>query len=312
MGYNVDIISIDDTHMYLNKMPHFTWERKANIFGICVKIITNSMRIKDAWEDNFYFMSENVKSHGRIYAFYDEDEESYVKYEPYTNTAVLKNITYYGYVKSIALALAGDILEDSHSIYSIHGAALDIDGKGVSIIAPSGTGKTTHSFGLLQMKDARLVSDDWYYVYIQNDDAIAYSSEKNCYIRDDITKIWPEYEDLLNKIRLDREKRGIADPRWIVGKGHVRNYTTMSKIIFLKRDYSSEDIVVELDKNESVDYMIKNNYCNPHLLVRDERKEKLRQDFLKKYFSITENYLVNTILEPTETQKRIREIAIKR
>ena len=53
-----------------------------------------------------------------------------VKYDPLTRTAFLFNIDYYGWVKSIALALAGDILEDQHHIHSVHGAALDIGGQG--------------------------------------------------------------------------------------------------------------------------------------------------------------------------------------
>ena len=78
------------------------------------------------------------------------DIQQPVKYDPYTKTAFLTNVDYYGWIKSIALAVAGDILEDEHRIYSVHGAAIDVDCRGVSIIAPSGTGKTTHSWGLLR------------------------------------------------------------------------------------------------------------------------------------------------------------------
>jgi serine kinase of HPr protein (carbohydrate metabolism regulator) len=60
----------------------------------------------------------------------------------------------------------------------VHGAAIDINGNGISIIAPSKTGKTTHSWGLLRLPNGRLVSDDWYFVRLSSREPLAFGSEK--------------------------------------------------------------------------------------------------------------------------------------
>jgi hypothetical protein len=118
-----------------------------------------------------------------------------------TQTVFLINVDYYGWVKSLALAVAGDILEDEHMIYSVHGAMIDIDCMGVSIIAPSGTGKTTHSWGLLRNPTARLISDDWYFVRLSSREPLAFGSDKNTYIQADIGR-YGTIERLVDKAHL--------------------------------------------------------------------------------------------------------------
>jgi hypothetical protein len=108
--------------------------------------------------------SENTRAHGRLIVLEDTGQPMSIKYDPYTKTAFLINVDYYGWTKSVALAVAGNVLEDKHRIYSVHCATIDVDCVGVSIIAPSGTGKTAHSWELLRMEKTRLVSDDWYFV----------------------------------------------------------------------------------------------------------------------------------------------------
>ncbi|MEM3395825.1 MAG: aldolase [Thermoplasmata archaeon] len=311
MGYKVELISPEEKDRIFEELKDkLLYERKAHLHGICIKLYTNSKRIKDMWEDNFYFMSEFIKSHGRVIAYYTfkEGDTERVLYDPYTNTAFLFNLGYYGYVKSIALGVAGDVLEDEHGIYSIHGACLDVDGRGVSIIAPSGTGKTTHAFGLLQMKGVKLISDDWHFVRNFGDEFVAYTSEKNCYIRDDLSRIWPEYHYLVEKVDLDKEGRGVADIRWLLGKAHVRESTVLKSVILLKRDPEDKEIIRKLTPGEGVDYLKQHSFCNPHLLVTDERKTGLRVNFFKNLFSTTDVWLVNTVLPPAETQERIRKL----
>ena len=134
---------------------------KADINGICVQLYTENRDYMDMWLDNFYHMSDSVRSHARIYCLDDPDTDLHAEYNPSNGTMFLFNFDYYGWIKSIALGMAGNILEDAHGIYSVHGAALDIDGRGVTLIAPSKTGKTTQSWGLLRMDNAHLISDDW-------------------------------------------------------------------------------------------------------------------------------------------------------
>jgi len=50
------------------------------------------------------------------------------------------------------------------------------------------------------------------------------------------------------------------------------------------------------------------DFCNPHQLVRDNRKIELRKNFFRRYFEQTDVYLVNTIGTPQATQAEIRAL----
>jgi hypothetical protein len=306
--YSVQLIDCEEKdELYQRYEDRFLYTAKAGIYGCCIKLLTEVEYVKDRWEDNFYTMSEDVRSHGRLIVLEEPGQQMTVKYDPYTKTAFLVNVDYYGWIKSIALAVAGDVLEDEHRIYSVHGAAIDIEGRGVSLIAPSGTGKTTHSWGLLRLKNARLVSDDWYFVRLSSREPIAIGSEKNCYIEADIGKIWNEYERLVDKAHFDKEGRAVVNVRWIVGSGGVISLTTIRDVILLKRDPTDNRIVTNLSTDEALQYITKNDFCNPHQLVKDKRKLKLRKEFFRRYFEQTNVYMVNTIASPQETQQKIRE-----
>ncbi|MCW3994722.1 MAG: hypothetical protein NWE98_01070 [Candidatus Bathyarchaeota archaeon] len=309
MSYSVQFISPEEKEKLFEKYEsRLLYTNKADIYGCCIKILTDSEQTKDKWEDNFFTANENTRSHGRLVVVSESGVPLTVKYDPYTKTAFLINVDYYGWVKSIALAVAGDVLEDEHRIYSVHGAAIDISCLGVSIIAPSGTGKTTHSWGLLRIPTARLVSDDWYFVRLSTREPLAFSSEKNTYIQADIGKIWNEYERLVDKAQFDQRGRAIVNVRWIVGSGGVIPMTTIHKIIMLKRDPSDARIVTPLSVDEALHYLLANNFCNPHQLVKDDRKIALRTDFFRKFLRQTDAYLVNTTASPQQTQSEIRAL----
>jgi hypothetical protein len=308
-NYQVQLISPQEKEeLFMRYEKRILYTNKAEIYGCCIKLLTESERVHSIWEDNFYTMSENTRSHGRLIVINEPNEPLSVKYDPYTKTAFLTNVDYYGWIKSITLAIAGDVLEDEHRIYSVHGAAIDLGCSGVSIIAPSGTGKTTHSWGLLRLPNGRLVSDDWYFVRLSNREPLAFGSEKNTYIEADIGKIWNEYERLVDKAAFDDRGRALVNVRWIVGAGGVVPMTTMRTIIFLKRDRSDPKIVTHMSSKEALEYVVAHDFCNPHQLVRDERKLKLRTDFFATYFEQTDNYLVNTTGSPQQTQEEIRKI----
>jgi serine kinase of HPr protein (carbohydrate metabolism regulator) len=263
--------------------------------------------VKERWEDNFYSMSEDTRSHGRLIVLEEPAKQMSVRYDPYTKTAFLVNVDYYGWVKSLALAVAGDILEDEHRIYSVHGAAIDVGGKGVSLIAPPGTGKTTHSWGLLELKAARLVADDWYFVRLSSREPLAFGSEKESYVEADIGKIWGVYEKLIEKVSFDPQGRAVVNVRWIVGSGGVIPMTTMQEVLLLKRDPKDKSVVTRLSTKEALQYLLENNLCNPHQLVKDQRKLKLRKDFFEQFLKQTSVHMINTTMSPHETQQRIRE-----
>ncbi|MCG7844007.1 MAG: hypothetical protein MIO90_01085, partial [Methanomassiliicoccales archaeon] len=112
MSYPVRLISYEEKDALYERYSSSPFHTaKADISGCCIKLYTLSGVVKDTWEDNFYAMSETVRSHGRIICLDDPEHPLEVLYEPLTRTAFLFNFDYYGWIKSVALAIAGDVLE---------------------------------------------------------------------------------------------------------------------------------------------------------------------------------------------------------
>jgi serine kinase of HPr protein (carbohydrate metabolism regulator) len=202
------------------------------------------------------------------------------------------------------------MLEDEHGINSVHGACIDIGGRGVCLIAPSGTGKTTHTYGLLRLKGVRVISDDWFFVRFLAEENVAFNSEKNFYVQADIAQTWGEYKQLVDKAEFDAKNRAVVNIRWIVGKGKILPLTTLKTAILLIRDPENETIK-KLTPKEAVEYMASVDFCNPHLLVKNQRKNNLRRQFFQEFFNHLETHLVNTALPATETHKVIKEEVLK-
>lgn len=310
MAYKVTEISpdrVDELRKSLGPQKYFT--AKADIHGVCVKIYSPDKTNVDMWEYNFHSMSDTVRPHAAILLVNDDIHETEVFYDRISHTAVLYNFDYYGWIKSIALAMASDILEDTfHATSHVHGAVIDTPNGGVSLIAPSKTGKTTHSWGLLRMKGTRLVTDDWYFVKTGGGFPAAYGSEKNCYIDADIGKVWNEFQPLVDSTTFDSKGRGIADIRWITGSSSTIPMTTIKHVLLLKRDAEDPVTVSEMSSGEALEYLKKNNLCNPHQLIKDERKMNLRYDFFKEYLDNVSIHMINTSDTPVNTQNMIRKI----
>ncbi|MEM1550763.1 MAG: aldolase [Candidatus Bathyarchaeia archaeon] len=308
MKYNVELISIEEKDRLMKKYgDRFLYEEKADIYGCCIKLLTNIKYVKERWEESFYPMSANIRSHGRLVVTNERGGEMRVLYDPLSKTAFLINVDYYGWIKSIALSVASDILEDEHGINSVHGACIDVDGQGVCLIAPPGTGKTTHTYGLLRLKGIRAISDDWFFVRLMSDNALAFASEKNFYIQADIADIWGEYKNLIDKAEFDPMGRAVVNVRWVVGKEKILPITTLKKAIILKRDQRDKTVFSKLSPSEALECIEPFDFCNPHLLVKDERKTNLRKRFFSRFFSLLEIYVVNTAAPISETHKAIKE-----
>lgn len=308
MGYKIEIIDTNEKDKLIAELgDKLTYGLKADINGACIKLNTDVEDWKEEWQENWHPMPKWIHSHGRLYVT-NRGGKEVVKYDPLSKTCFIFDTDYYGYVKSVALAVAGDILEDTHNVFSVHGACLDVDGRGVSIIAPSGTGKTTASYGLMRLPKVRLVSDDWHFLHYYGDSVVAHNSEMNSYIRADIAEIWHEYDTIVKDARFDNRERAIVDVRRIVGRGNIRDSVTLAHVILLKRDPSDSRIVVKLEPKQALDYMVEQKYCNPHLLVNDERKGRIRKSGYLDLFTFTDVYLINTIKTPEDTMAQIRKI----
>ena len=308
-SYNIKLIDIKTREKLMDEyMPKLLYEEKADIYGCCIKLLTDDGWIRDRWTENFYNMYWNVRSHGRIIVTKDDRYDLIVLYDPLSKTAFLLNMDYYGWVKSVALSVAGDILEDHHGIFSIHGACLDYNGIGFSIVGLAGMGKTTNAYGLLRNNKIRVISDDWFFVRPLETGFLAFSSEKNFYIRADLAEVWPEFSGLVKKALVDKKGRAIVNLRWVIGKGRIIPMTTLRIFLILVREKSVNKVYWEIEPEEALSMLAQNGYYNPHLLVRDDRKKKLRSEFFLKLLEMTENYVVNTAATPHETQQAILKI----
>lgn len=314
MSYAVSHISMERKEELADRYAdQLLYEIKSDIYGCCIKLLTGTPSIKDAWEESFYSASQSIRSHGRVYVIFDQDAgENQVLYDPQSRTAFLINMDYYGWVKSMALSVAGDILEDYHNIYSVHGACLDMRGQGICILGGSGAGKTTHTYGLLRNPRVRVVSDDWFFGRIFGEDILAYGSEKNFYIRADLAEIWNEFKGLVSRASFDSKGRAVVDLRQVIGKGRIMPLTTVELVIFLKRDPEQKEIVRQLDGTGALEILERNGYYNPHLLVHNDFKTNMRSRFFRTLLSRARVMEVNTVGTPELTQRRIMEIVERR
>lgn len=311
MTYTITYVAPDEkdrlARVYQRKARY---EVKSEIYGCCIKLVTDDRVVRDTWEENFYSMSQNIRSHGRLFVFSDpEYPKDTVLYDACAKTAFLFNVSYYGWIKSLALSCAGDILEDEHGIFSVHGACVDVSGRGLCIVGGPGAGKTTQTYGLLTHPEARIVADDWFFARIFGRDILAFGSERNFYIRRDLATIWKEFASLVADDGFDGDGRAVADLRWVIGKGRILPLTTLHTVIILKRDLSDPGIVTSPALAEGRAMFSGNSYFNPHLLVRDARKTALRNRFIAMLLERTQLYLVNTTGSPAETQERIKVIS---
>lgn len=323
---------------------------KASIDGFCMQLFTNSEHLYDFWIENWFSMSRETRSHGRLYVVLDPDfngGQSHAYYNPETKTAIIFNTEYYGQVKSWALGITCDIAEDQHDIHSIHGSCIEVNGNGIVLIAPTGTGKSTHSYALLKMEGARLHSDDWLYVRFiggERGRASADISERKFYIRTNIVRVFPEIRPLLEKCKLENVEpltsteaetlrgkgvskdsiqemlddpyiaheysRAMLDPLWISGPEKFVDTTRVRRVILLKRDTDDPAIVRKIDAEEAVEYLTTQpeQFLNPYLIVKTQEKVEIRQDFFRRLFRFAPCYIVNTVQPVSIVQEKIREI----
>ncbi len=316
MKYEVELIEPEEKDRLIGEKykESVSYGGKANLEGTCIKLLTNIEEFKDMWTDNFKTMSEDIRPHGRVFALSTEDEAKRVLYEPISKTCFLLNYGYYGFVKSLALAVAGDFLEEYrsvHSRYSVHGAAVDHKGIGTAIIAPTGVGKTTQSYGLLLAGGVRLVADDWFYTTLVGNEVEAKASEKNNYIRVEMAADWEEYKGLLSGLTLDERGRAVVNVRRILGEGAMKDFTTLRNVVLMKRDRDDDEIFKEIGSDEALKFILKHDFCNPHQLVRDKRKMNLRKKFFKDFFERTNVYMINTTVSVKENQDQLRKIVFE-
>ncbi|HHT9118983.1 MAG TPA: hypothetical protein ACFYD3_00365 [Candidatus Hypogeohydataceae bacterium YC41] len=191
-----------------NLKDNETYLWNANINGVIVQLLTNSLHQYDFWVENWFPAPFDATPDATIYSVLGiPSRDSEAHFCKATKTIVFLNTDYYGQCKSWALGLADCVLRNK-GIHSIHGSCVDIDGEGTLMIAPTGTGKSTHSYKLLELPISNVHSDDWVYVTYKEEngalvEASAAISERNFYLRTDTAKDISYLRDLFKRCKTE-------------------------------------------------------------------------------------------------------------
>jgi hypothetical protein len=263
-------------------LPHLkfneTYQWDANINGIIIRLVTNSRHQYEFWVENWYPAPNDgtVHPHGFLYSVNGvPNKDAHAYYCREKNTALFLNTEYYGQCKSWALGLAAVVLEQQFNTHSIHGAAAEVNGKGVVIIAPTGTGKTTQVNKIIQHPKGKLLGDDWIYIshpsgVTKDTEFIVNQPERRIYVRTENAEeeAWlrPLFDRcLLENVLTDPSKchhegkskcqikdmgedhcywgfgnsRAILPREWMFGPNKILNTCRMNLIVLLRRDEDS-------------------------------------------------------------------------
>lgn len=169
---------------------------RASLNGVVIELSTNSSHQAAFWRDNWWAAEDACRPVATIYSYIGvEGLEPFAYYCPELHTSLFVNTEYYGQCKSWALGMAAAILEKESNTLSIHGATALYKGKGVVIIAPTGTGKTTQSFRIFMNENGKMCGDDWAYVRFppsvpdkSTEPLVARQPEKALYMRSESEK----------------------------------------------------------------------------------------------------------------------------
>lgn len=247
-------------------------EWSVNIGGVILKLSTNSPHLVDFWTDNWYPspLESDLEPHGMIYGIKDASgRQESAFYNAETRSGVIFNTAYYPQLHSLALGMVGSIASRMFDTFLVSGSCIDVNGKGVVLIAPPGTGGSTHFAGLMRHKESKLHSMNGFFVRWAGGEAVADSLERKILMRTDITRYLPELTELFDRSSLEnavtkrdscqadactqsencpldrgeprcyvasKTSHALLDPYWIGGTTKHVKRSTINKLILLQHD----------------------------------------------------------------------------
>jgi len=325
---------VAEADRFLSDQPYFEWN--ANISGMVIQLRTNSPHLYDFFVENWYPspLESDIEPHGILYAVnWIPGKETKAYYNSQSRTGFFYKSAFYGQLRSLALGLATDVAERIHDLHAVRGVCLEVGGKGVLVLAPPGTGKTTHMVEMLKRADCALVSQDLVFVRYQGGRAVADSPERKLYIETQVAEKMPVLERLFDRSKCENvvtnhedcnrydcpageacplergapycyfatgKSRAMLDPYWIGGpRKHVKR-TTIDHVILLRRDPIAKD-VERLDPEIALRYVEEGRdhhghatpFLNPHLLVRNLERTELQQRHFRRLFSAAQVTALN-------------------
>ena len=301
--------------MYMG-LETYVWN--ANINGIFIQLKTNDPHLDDFYRENWFAApglehDHTTRPHGIIYAVTNvPDTEPRAVYHSDTKTAVVINKGDYELIRSIALGIAMDVSEEQKDIHFMRGALVDVNGEGVVITGEPKAGRTTQTYLLLDLNDARIHSNDWIYVERLGGERGRIStlvSERKFHVKDEVTKINARVKDIAGKCKR-RDGYIMLDPWWIGGQEKFLD-TTRIKLIFILQKREKEAWTTARTSQKEAIALLRSSedpFYNPHWLVRTEDRMALQMAFWQDVLQFAACYRVNTARPTLEVQERMREI----
>lgn len=247
------------------------YEWNVNIAGIVIQLRTNSPHLYDFWVENFYpaQLETDLEPHAVIYAVnWITGREPRAFYNPESRTAFYFKSAFYPQLRSLALGIVADITERLYDLHMIRAQSVDIDGNGMLLIGPPGTGKMNQFAELLKKPEIKLHSNDVVMMRYIGNDAFADAVERKFTVATDFVEKYPPMVNLFDKskcenvinskedctnekckrednCRLDRgapycfsasrESIAMLDPYWLNGPDkHVKRTSVKWSVLFKK------------------------------------------------------------------------------
>jgi aspartate/methionine/tyrosine aminotransferase len=285
---------VAEAETHLGHDNYYEWN--VNIGGLIIQLRTNVSHLYDFWIENWYpaELEADLEPHGIIYAVDGvPGREPRAYYNSESKTAVFFNTTYYGQLKNWALGIVTDIAERLFDIHSIRGACLDVDGRGIILIVPPKSGKSTNLFRLLELDGAALHSNDWMFVRYRTDEVICDISERKYYLKTKIARDFPYLVPLFDRSKcenvvirkddcqneackqreegcpLDRgephcfwafgNSRAMLDPYWVGGPEKYSKRCPVGWVLLFQLDSTSPPIR-RLDREEALWILTQGTY----------------------------------------------------
>ena len=153
----------------------------ANIGGVVVKLMTNSPHLIDFWTENWYPspLESDLEPHGLLYGVKDAPgREARAFYNPQTRTGFTFNTAFYPQLRAMTLGMVDDIAARMFDMHLVAGSCFDVNGRGMALIAPPGSGGSTHFAGFMRRQETRLHSYDSFFVRQAGGTPVADSVER--------------------------------------------------------------------------------------------------------------------------------------
>jgi aspartate/methionine/tyrosine aminotransferase len=326
-------VLVGEMEEHLRHDNYYEWN--ANIAGVVVQLRTNVKHLHEFWIENWYpsELESDLEPHAIIYAVDGiAGREPRAYYNAESKTAVLVNCDYYDHVRKLALGAVTDIVERVSETHTMHGACLDFGGRALALVAPAGVGRGTICYGLLQDRNAKIHSNDFFLVRYTRTEAIADISERKFYVRTRVAKSFDYLAPLFDRSRLenvvtrkedclnvdcenldacdlDRGEthcywgskycRAMLDPYWIGGVAKYAKRTSLGSLIVLRKDNVSP-MVEKLKPEEALRFLEEGRFVSTGGVLTGMKTEP--------FFN---PYILNPTRERLELHRRYFEHLLK-